>query len=38
MNSLLNKIEIDDNTFKLYEQKVFEAIMFIAIKYYDSVR
>ena len=37
MNNLLNKIEIDDNTFKLYEQKVFEAIVFIAIKYYDSV-
>ena len=36
MNNLLNKIEIDDNTFKLYEQK-FEAIVFIATKCYDSV-
>ena len=32
MDNLLNKIEIYDNAFKLDEQKVFEEMVFIAIK------
>lgn len=35
MDNLLNKIEIYDNAFKLDEQKVFEEMVFIAIKHYE---
>lgn len=37
MDNLLNKIEIYDNAFKLDEQKIFEKMVFIAIKHYESV-